>query len=90
MKIITGLSQSNLFLESVRNPIDINTNTLNSEYTTSVRKLIDDIKIRGDVAIKEITFNLDNVKLDNIEIDPNKILDGFNNTNKNLIDSLHL
>jgi len=94
MKIIIGLSQSNLFLESVRNPIDINTNTLNSEYTTSltnsVKKLIDDIKIRGDVAIKEITFNLDNVKLDNIEIDPNKILDGFNNTNKNLIDSLHI
>mgnify|MGYP001294150639 CR=1 FL=1 len=47
MKIIIGLSQSNLFLESVRNPIDIKTNNLNSEYTTSltnsVRKLIESI-----------------------------------------------
>ena len=92
MKIIKGLSQSNLFLETIRNPIDSQTPNLNTEsnlsLTDSVFKLIKDVKSRGDTAIKEITLRLDKVKLENIEVDSNKISDALDKTDKNLIDSL--
>ena len=92
MKIIKGLSQSNLFLETIRNPIDSQTSNLNAEsnlsLTDSVLKLIKDVKSRGDTAIKEITLRLDKVKLENIEVDSNKISDALDKTDKNLIDSL--
>ena len=92
MKIITGLSQSNLFLETIRNSIDSQTSNLSAEsdlsLTDSVLKLMKEIKSRGDDAIKEITLDLDNVKLENIEVDSNTISDAFDKTDKNLIDSL--
>ena len=92
MKIIKGLSQSNLFLETIRNPIDSQTPNLNTEsnlsLTDSVSKLIKEVKSRGDTAIKEITLRLDKVKLENIEVDSNKISDALDKTDKNLIDSL--
>ena len=92
MKIITGLSQSNLFLETIRNSIDSQTSNLSAEsnlsLTDSVLKLIKEIKSRGDAAIKEITLDLDNVKLENIEVDSNTISDAFDKTDKNLINSL--
>ena len=92
MKIIKGLSQSNLFLETIRNPIDSQTPNLNTEsnlsLTDSVFKLIKDVKSRGDTAIKEITLRLDKVKLENIEVDSNKISDALDKTDKNLIESL--
>ena len=92
MKIIKGLSQSNLFLETIRYPIDSQTPNLNTEsnlsLTDSVFKLIKDVKSRGDTAIKEITLRLDKVKLENIEVDSNKISDALDKTDKNLIDSL--
>ena len=92
MKIIKGLSQSNLFLETIRNPIDSQTSNLNAEsnlsLTDSVLKLIKDVKSRGDTAIKEITFRLDKVKLENIEVDAKKISDALDKTDKNLIESL--
>ena len=92
MKIIKGLSQSNLFLETIRNPIVSQTSNLNAEsnlsLTDSVFKLIKDVKSRGDTAIKEITLRLDKVKLENIEVDSNKISDALDKTDKNLIDSL--
>ena len=92
MKIIKGLSQSNLFLETIRNPIDSQTPNLNTEsnlsLTDSVFKLIKEVKSRGDTAIKEITLRLDKVKLENIEVDSNKISDALDKTDKNLIDSL--
>ena len=92
MKIITGLSQSNLFLETIRNSIDSQTSNLSAEsnlsLTDSVLKLIKEIKSRGDAAIKEITLDLDNVKLANIEVDSNTISDAFDKTDKNLINSL--
>ena len=68
MKIITGLSQSNLFLETIRTPIDSQTANLSTEsnlsLTDSVLKLMKEVKSRGDDAIKEITLDLDNVKLE--------------------------
>ena len=71
MKIITGLSQSNLFLETIRNSIDSQTANLSTEsnlsLTDSVLKLMKEVKSRGDDAIKEITLDLDNVKLETIE-----------------------
>ena len=92
MKIIKGLSQSNLFLETIRNPIDSQTPNLNTEsnlsLTDSVFKLIKEVKSRGDTAIKEITLRLDKVKLENIEVDAKKISDALDKTDKNLIDSL--
>ena len=92
MKIIKGLSQSNLFLETIRNPIDSQTSNLNAEsnlsLTDSVLKLIKDVKSRGDTAIKEITLRLDKVKLENIEVDAKKISDALDKTDKNLIESL--
>ena len=92
MKIITGLSQSNLFLETIRNSIDSQTSNLSAEsdlsLTDSVLKLMKEIKSRGDDAIKEITLDLDNVKLETIEVDSNTISDAFDKTDKNLIDSL--
>ena len=92
MKIITGLSQSNLFLETIRNSIDSQTANLSTEsnlsLTDSVLKLMKEVKSRGDDAIKEITLDLDNVKLENIEVDSNTISDAFDKTDKNLIDSL--
>ena len=92
MKIITGLSQSNLFLETIRNSIDSQTSNLSAEsdlsLTDSVLKLMKEIKSRGDAAIKEITLDLDNVKLANIEVDSNTISDAFDKTDKNLINSL--
>ena len=92
MKIITGLSQSNLFLETIRNSIDSQTSKLSAEsdlsLTDSVLKLMKEVKSRGDDAIKEITLDLDNVKLENIEVDSNTISDAFDKTDKNLIDSL--
>ena len=92
MKIITGLSQSNLFLETIRNSIDSQTSNLSAEsnlsLTDSVLKLIKEIKSRGDAAIKEITLDLDNVKLETIEVDSNTISDAFDKTDKNLINSL--
>ena len=78
--------------ETIRNPIDSQTPNLNTEsnlsLTDSVFKLIKDVKSRGDTAIKEITLRLDKVKLENIEVDSNKISDALDKTDKNLIDSL--
>ena len=92
MKIITGLSQSNLFLETIRNSIDSQTSNLSAEsdlsLTDSVLQLMKEIKSRGDDAIKEITLDLDNVKLETIEVDSNTISDAFDKTDKNLINSL--
>ena len=92
MKIITGLSQSNLFLETIRNSIDSQTANLSTEsnlsLTDSVLKLMKEVKSRGDDAIREITLDLDNVKLETIEVDSNTISDAFDKTDKNLIDSL--
>jgi histidinol dehydrogenase len=92
MKIITGLSQSNLFLETIRNSIDSQTAILSTEsnvsLTDSVIKLIKEVNSRGDAAIKEITLDLDNIKLENIEVDSNTISEAFDKTDKNLIDSL--
>ncbi len=92
MKIIKGLSQSNLFLETIRNPIVSQTSNLNAEsnlsLTDSVFKLIKDVKSRGDTAIKEITLRLDKVKLENIEVDSKKISDALDKTDENLIESL--
>ena len=92
MKIITSLLESNLFLENIRqsdrSKIDsLNTDT-NISLTESIQKLIADIKNRGDVAIKEITLNLDGVKLDDIEVHPKHVTAALKNTNKNLINSL--
>ena len=89
MKIITSLLESNLFLENIRqsdrSKIDsLNTDT-NISLTESIQKLIADIKNRGDVAIKEITLNLDGVKLDDIEVHPKHVTAALKNTDKNLL-----
>ena len=92
MKIIKGLSQSNLFLDTIRNSIDTKASDHSTKNTLSlsdsILKLMNKIKSEGDAAIKEITLKLDNVKLDKIEVDSKKITDAFDKTDKNLIDSL--
>ncbi|MDS0525064.1 histidinol dehydrogenase [Clostridium sp. SHJSY1] len=63
-------------------------NSESQEILDTVSKILKDIRLRGDSAIKEYTEKFDNVKLENFKVSEEELEECFNSVDKEFINNL--
>lgn len=61
-----------------------------SDYEQAVRQIIDEVRKRGDTALKEYTFKIDGIKLDSLEVSKEQIDRAYRELDTELIAALKL
>ncbi len=85
MKIIEGFKPAKAAL-SRHAPAEL----YQSELEPKVRQIIDEVRLRGDAALFDLTLKIDGIKLSSLKVSQNQLKSAYRQVNKELVSALKL
>jgi histidinol dehydrogenase len=82
LKVIEGFEKAKELLDR-QTP-----KSLEYKQETAIRQIIDDVRLRGDIALFELTEKFDSVKLTSLEVSRKQITAAYKKVDVKLVDAL--